>query len=286
MTGPVRIPVSSKGAAVASATLYAPVKRVTSFLQALALIYLRTFGPHWFPGRAQRWETPVPNDVWNKFASEWATYIGAFDSFAVLERRQRSREGFGLLLLSGQSPVAFVRVNKKRDDRFEREFKALDLIHRSLVASFMAPRPLAKGYAGEWAYLATSAMLPGRHSAAMAAPIKQIAAEIQRALVNTTRPDGIADHWVPMHGDLTPWNLRRAPGPGLYLFDWEHVGWAPPGADEVMYLATLSLLDGRKEALTCWPEARGFWVERLRQAQSGDVRARQRREALIRILGS
>jgi thiamine kinase-like enzyme len=37
-----------------------------------------------------------------------------------------------------------------------------------------------------------------------------------------------------VHGDLTPWNLRRTPR-GLVLFDWESTGWGEPGSDLALY---------------------------------------------------
>jgi hypothetical protein len=44
---------------------------------------------------------------------------------------------------------------------------------------------------------------------------------------------------TPMHGDLTPWNLRRS-ADRLVLFDSEHRGFGPREADLVRYLATAS----------------------------------------------
>jgi hypothetical protein len=39
-----------------------------------------------------------------------------------------------------------------------------------------------------------------------------------------------------MHGDFAPWNLREQGG-DLFLFDFEHVGWAPSQSDLVFYAA-------------------------------------------------
>jgi hypothetical protein len=80
-----------------------------------------------------------------------------------------------------------------------------------------------------------------------------------------------------MHGDLTPWNLREAPGHGLLLYDWERAGWAPQGADEVLYgLAQAGLRGGhhtREARLLCarWPEAAAFWAARLRLRRPVDA---------------
>jgi len=68
--------------------------------------------------------------------------------------------------------------------------------------------------------------------------------------------------WAPMHGDLTRWNLRTYADGRRVLFDWEHTGWGPPGADLVRYAATspdptelLSGLDSVTRA-SCAPAVR------------------------------
>ncbi|WP_375485186.1 phosphotransferase family protein [uncultured Jatrophihabitans sp.] len=70
------------------------------------------------------------------------------------------------------------------------------------------------------------------------------------------RPPGVPEHWVPSHGDLNPWNLRRA-RTGDWLIDWEDAGWAPPGTDEVYFSATSATLRrGAVQPLPIAPEHR------------------------------
>jgi len=71
-------------------------------------------------------------------------------------------------------------------------------------------------------------------------------------------------HWTPMHGDFTPWNLRRLDDGPLLLFDWEDAGWGPPGADEVLFQATEAALGRATDSGWAREEALAYWQERLR----------------------
>lgn len=43
--------------------------------------------------------------------------------------------------------------------------------------------------------------------------------------------DPPSNDWVPIHGDLTPWNLRLDQDDQAWLLDWEWAGWGPELAD-------------------------------------------------------
>jgi len=49
------------------------------------------------------------------------------------------------------------------------------------------------------------------------------------------RPPDLPVHWVPIHGDMTPWNLRVDVRGRLWLTDWESATWGPPAADLVRF---------------------------------------------------
>lgn len=74
-----------------------------------------------------------------------------------------------------------------------------------------------------------------------------------------------------MHGDFTPWNLRRLANGDLALLDWEGAGWGPPGADEVLYRAAATAVLGAPPVRVEAPEAIRFWRERLERRLSGQV---------------
>jgi hypothetical protein len=103
-----------------------------------------------------------------------------------------------------------------------------------------------------------------------------VTAEVRSALAGLPHDLPVPAHWAPMHGDLTPWNLREAPRHGLLLYDWERAGWGPPGADEVLYRVTEAdvhggLRIGEARWLSArWPEAAAFWAARLRAGRPAD----------------
>ena len=69
---------------------------------------------------------------------------------------------------------------------------------------------------------------------------------------------------APMHGDLTPWNLRLM-GERIFLYDWESAGWGPPGADLLWYDTAVSMSGLRvpKTRAEHSLESYAFWLEEL-----------------------
>lgn len=59
--------------------------------------------------------------------------------------------------------------------------------------------------------------------------------------------------WVPLHGDLTPWNLRVAPDGQPWLIDWEWAEWGPERADLLRFaIAHCSLSMNEPDGLIDW----------------------------------
>jgi len=67
------------------------------------------------------------------------------------------------------------------------------------------------------------------------ARLQRVVADIAQAL-RLPRPADIPSHWVPIHGDLVPWNLREDEKGQLWLLDWEDATWGPPLSDVVRYV--------------------------------------------------
>ena len=76
------------------------------------------------------------------------------------------------------------------------------------------------------------------------ARIRQVADDVSQTL-RLARPRDIPSHWLPMHGDLVPWNLREDKQGQLWLLDWEDAGWGPPFADVVRFLVAYHSLGWR-----------------------------------------
>jgi hypothetical protein len=262
LLGHVKVPVGSRTAAAAATLLYTPSKPLPALLHRVGHLLVKMLGPGVLPGRAVPWDPPIAEADWEDLLAGIRQTSGPFDSFAVHERRQRARKGFTMLLLQGGRAVAFVRLQRGRSERFTRERQALELLSRSPLSLVETARPLAAGMASEWSFLATSALSIPVHRVPRAPPIDRIALEISQALESLDRPQGTPPDWLPMHGDFTPWNLRETRGGRLLLFDWEHAGWAPPGADVVLYRATEATLR-RTPFATEFAEAAAYWCDRL-----------------------
>jgi hypothetical protein len=208
----------------------------------------------------------MESEVWRALASEWSEHVGPFDGVAVHERIQVSRRGFAALLLSEGKPVGFVKVRDGDHAPLLNEFRALTSISSSEPSCFEVPRPVATASVECWHYLLTTALRPDLHRMPVEPPLREITAEIASGLEALPRPAGTPQHWEPMHGDFTPWNLRQRRDGSRFLIDWEDAGWAPPGADEAYYWAmvkVLGYLTGDENQVRRH-EAMGFWRASLR----------------------
>ena len=261
--GHIKVPITSRGAAASALTLYAACRPRAVWMHRFALAAIGVAGARALPGRAMPWEPPMGADPWRELLAEWSARFGRFDDFAIGERSQRSRTGFSVLLLAQGRPRAFVKLRRGDHDALHAEGVVIQRMARFQPRSFTVPEPLGWGSVDEWGYLATAALPSPRHRIPESPPFGTLGAEIDLALRALPRPPETPGHWRPMHGDLTPWNLRQLPRGELVLFDWEDAAWAPPGADEVLYRASLTALGGPHSGPCPDNEAVNFWLARV-----------------------
>jgi Ser/Thr protein kinase RdoA (MazF antagonist) len=78
--------------------------------------------------------------------------------------------------------------------------------------------------------------------------------------------------YEPMHGDLTPWNVRGLGDGRTAVFDWESAGWGPPGADHAYFWASAAAVGLSRQPLSASPEVVAFWTDRLAARNTGSQR--------------
>jgi hypothetical protein len=208
-------------------------------------------------------------DRWTALCTAWEKTLGPFDAQAVYQRPQATRTGLAALLLRAGRPVAFVKLCRAQDDAVTRELRALKALEQSKPTSFSAPRPLISNIDAGWHWLAMTPLPVRFHSPVRRPPLDSILHEVRAALVDIPRPESMPEHWQPMHGDFTPWNLRRVAGSSM-LIDWEEAGWGPPGADKVYYQVTWAVIRGRAVTTSGNTEAVHFWLDRLARYDGDD----------------
>jgi len=206
----------------------------------------------------------MPTEQWDDLTETWRRTLGQFERFALIVRRQHSRTGFALLLLHAGRSVAFVKVRDEASP-LVREERALAALQERPAPSVKAPAPLASGTSESWTWLATSPMTSRPHVPEDNAPVDDVVAELQERLSGLPRPPDTPVHWTPMHGDLTPWNLRSSSGQ-RWLLDWEDAGYGPPGADALYYRVTCASVRIEAPPLTTVSdETVAFWKSTLEQ---------------------
>lgn len=274
----ILVPIESKAAAKAGLAMYTPCRRRGEAIQTLAWRGVDWFGPGILPGPTVEWSPPGPAERWDELLTRLGRLVGEIDGHVVYERREQ-RPGVLLVLLRSGAPVAFVKLRLEPDEAFANEARALELVAKSDHPSFAAPQAMGSGMLDDWTYLVTSPLPAGRHRMLTGGPPPDLYRDVVGSLTGLERPQETPDHWQPMHGDLTPWNLRSF-GNGPWLIDWESAGWGPPHADEVLYRASAAALgrpvgspppQGIGEAVDHWRvEIRERAADRVRQGLPGE----------------
>jgi len=264
----VLIPSGSRRGALAGMALFTRSKPAALAAQWGLYSAVAMFGPRVVPGDRVSWAPPGGPDRWQAVAAR----VGPFDDLALYERPQASRTGLAAVLLREGRPVGFLKLREDPAE-LDREHRAVAAFTGGRPETFRLPRVRERGETAGWHWMVMEAMPPRPAGPARRVALPRLVAEIQHHLGPALhRPPGTPAHWRPMHGDLTPWNLRRC-GPGLpWLIDWEDAAWAPPGADLVYYTVTSAAVLGRRLRTSPGPgpvEAVEFWLERL-AARSGD----------------
>jgi hypothetical protein len=277
--GHVRVPVATRRGALHGLSLYAPVRLGAVAGQAAAFALVAVTGGRLL-GRASPWAPPMSDQEWDELCGTWSSQVGPFDTVALYHRPQASRGGIAALLLRDGSSVAFLKL-RTEPGGLDNEQKALG-VPPVPQGPFTSPTVLGAGTSGGWHWLATSPMpcrpaLPPR-----SVPPQAVITEVQRRLGTVLEPRSAPVGWLPMHGDLTPWNLRRLAGAGLWLVDWEDSAYGPPDADDVYFRATLAAITGRRPHPGP-AEACAFWEARVRNRGLGDE-DHQFREQLLHVL--
>lgn len=261
--GHVRIPTSSRAAALSGLSMYAPCRPRAVWALRSARAAVRVLGPLGLPGRRSTWQPPLRPELWAALLELWRREVAEFDTLAVYERVQAHRPGLALMLLRAGKPIGFVRLRRDDPSPLSAERLVLDLLAKSGPSSFQIPRCLSHGEHAGWHYSLVTPVLFGAHRVPANAPVRLIAREIEAGLAELPRPADTPTHWLPMHGDLTPWNLRQIRDGGLVLVDWEEARWGPPNADLVLYTAVDAALRGVSTGPCEWGEAIDFWKREL-----------------------
>lgn len=263
--GVLLVPTGSKRDAAAALGMYPACRWYSSLAQRGAFAGVRVLGPGAIPGRVLEWEPPVSVDCWSTLVEGARSVLGEFTSMAVHLRRPQGRDGVTLFLIRDGAPLGFVKLRRSPARGIDTERQVLELLARNRPRRFRAPEALAHGECDGWSYLVVSSIADGLHRVPGRFDFQGLQDEMSSILSRgLTRPADLPAHWVPIHGDLTPWNLRRTRG-GLILLDWEETSWGPAGADLAWYDLAVEggRLDTATTGLTHPQEVYRFWLDRV-----------------------
>ena len=159
--------------------------------------------------------------------------------------RQPGRRRLSLLGRAAGTLTVIKLGEDANDGSLRTEASALELLRANPLPGIATPHVLASGFLRGLPqrpdglrevveFVATTSIAIGSQRAAIDAPLLTFADDLALRLASLPKLASTPDGAVPVHGDLTPWNLRRTPR-GLALFDWESAGWGVPGSDLATY---------------------------------------------------
>lgn len=276
--GRLLLPGTSRRDAVSGLALLAPNRRRALAATAGYLAAIWMLGPR-RAGRRVDGTTDAMGVVDDELLAVLLDRLGPFTGIAMIDPRQSHRQRSALLAVRHGVPVAFVKANAHVEE-LDRERLALErLASAPLVCRI--PRVLDHGRCGSIGWVATSPMTSGWTTPVTELPVGWRQGQELSGLADILgpAPSGAA---VPLHGDLTPWNLRRCAG-DTWLLDWEDACWGPSGADETYFHATATAACGASLRTTT-PELARFWQERIRQRHVAGAE-RRFRDQLLEVLG-
>ena len=183
---------------------------------------------------------PWPPGDWYELEAELRRHVPGLRIDGAVVPRQRDRTRLSLIgRMAGNHVV--VKLGQPQDG-LEVESRVLDELARNPLPGIATPDLLGTGTlttgGHEIAFVATTAIAVRNQRPAIDEPLRTFESDLAERLHVLPHVTGEesrrTEDLVPVHGDLTPWNLRRTPR-GLALFDWESAGWGPPGSDLALY---------------------------------------------------
>lgn len=197
------------------------------------------------------WPTSEGNWTWPSLSPEALVdalrpSMPAVRVLGAVMPRQPGRRRVSLLCQHAGNPVIVKLGVEQPGTSMHTEAAVLTLLTKRPLPGIATPQVIATGqidididdhddeFHGPIQFLATSAIGIGSQRPAVDASLRTFEDDLADRLSTLARPDGDTSGLVPVHGDLTPWNLRRTPR-GLALFDWEAAGWGEAGSDLAMY---------------------------------------------------
>lgn len=236
-----------------------PVQKLVAATIAVPFVR-RTLATH------QEFELPCGGDVWERMVSAAQDALPAPVEWGFYRSPWRLRRFSAFAFGRGGRADAFAHVQPLSELTFHPSGEA---------SAFHVPTLVRTVEEGEW-ILRLFEPLPPYHSPAAWDFQRMLTVSEQVSTLLTgqlKRPPDLPTHWVAIHGDMTPWNLRVDRRGRLWLTDWEAATWGPPAADVVRFAVSARSIGEQPDQIAAWAreslfleggalrEAALFWLQ-------------------------
>jgi hypothetical protein len=230
---------------------------------------LKSFGPKVIPGPRLQLDALGDGGAWSAIIEVAARTVGP-SRLAIYRPPQHDRLGCAVLLIGPDDAVGFLKIRPREDVGLAREIESLAALGGPDADTWI-PDLLQEGTWGPWRYALTSPIPTTMHVPSSGEALDSLMENAYRRLIGVLG-DPPVQGYEPMHGDLTPWNVRALRDGRTAVFDWEDAGWAPPGADHAYFWASAAAVGLSREPVSASPEVVAFWTDRLEARGTGSGR--------------
>ena len=212
----------------ATARYYSFGRPISRPVQQLVAKSVAVPGARRFLAAHQDFELPCGWDVWRALSSSIEDVLSVAVEWGFYRSPWRAKR-FSAFAFGRRGPaIAFAQVQPSTDLTFHPIGNA---------AAFRVPTLMGTTQWLEWTLRRFEPMPPHHLPVAwdshrIVAVSEQVPALLAGQLA---RPADLPAHWMAIHGDMTPWNLRVDRRGRLWLTDWEAATWGPPAADVVRF---------------------------------------------------
>lgn len=281
--GRIHLPTDMGRLAHHAMALWSPCRPRALMARRAVSVALKSFGPKVIPGRRLHLDALGDGEPWSAIIDVATRTVGR-SRLAIYRPPQHDRPGCAVLMIGPDGAVGFLKIRPREDGGLAKEIEALAVLGRS-GGGLWIPELLQEGTRGPWRYALTSPIPTSMHVPSSGEALDSMMDNVYRRLIGVLGAPPVRGY-EPMHGDLTPWNVRGLRDGRTAVFDWESAGWGPPGADHAYFRASAAAVGLSRQPVSASPEVVAFWTDRLAARNTDSPREARLAAQLLRAMSN
>lgn len=281
--GRIHLPTDMGRLAHHAMALWSPCRPRALLARRAVSVVLKSVGPKVIPGPRHHLDALGDAEPWSAIIDAATRTVGQ-SRLAIYRPPQHDRLGCAVLMIGPDGAVGFLKIRPREDGGLAKEIEALAALGGS-GGGLWIPELLQEGTRGPWRYALTSPIPTSMHVPSSGEALDSMMDNVYRRIIGVLGDPPVRGY-EPMHGDLTPWNVRGLRDGRTAVFDWESAGWGPPGADHAYFWASAVAVGLSRQPVSASPEIVAFWTDRLAARNTDSPREARLAARLLRAMSN